>query len=108
MSTFGGLLGMIVFTLQQVSCITNCPSEGFTYYPRMEENRVQFDWSFYISWAGQILSFIEMILLFLIAWITSRAVAVDERNQVNTNKAAQMMQVGAQNQQLPPPQQVYN
>jgi hypothetical protein len=110
LSTCGGLMGMIVFTMQQVSCITNCPSEGFTYYPRMEDNRVQFAWSFYISWAGQILGFIEMMLLFLIAWITSRSVAVDERNQMNSHKAAMMANNHVQQgvAQLPPPQQVYN
>ena len=110
LATCGGLMGMIVFTMQQVSCITNCPSEGFTYYPRMEDKRVQFAWSFYISWAGQILGFIEMMLLFFIAWITSRSVAVDERKQMNSHKAAMMANNHAQQgvAQLPPPQQVYN
>lgn len=74
---------MLIFTLQQTSCLLNCPSEGLTYYPRMEQNRVEFEWSFYISWAGQIISFIEVVLLYVISWTSSRVVKeqyIAERN----------------------------
>lgn len=49
----------------------------------MEQNRVEFEWSFYISWAGQIISFIEVVLLYVISWTSSRVVKeqyIAERN----------------------------
>jgi len=74
LSTIGGCIGMIVFTLQQTSCLTNCPDEGLTYYPRMEQNRVEFAWSFYISWAGQIISFVQVFLMYAIALTSAKEV----------------------------------
>ena len=80
LSSLSGFIGMLVFTMQQVSCLTNCPAEGFFYYPRMEQNQVQFAWSFYITWAGQCLSFVLTVLLFIISCIAQNNLEPKQKN----------------------------